>query len=108
MQKDIQKILKKQMKEGEQKMAHPELYLILNDNQKIIFAIAMIAIVILVQIVAKMKNKAQKRTSKQITCQRPKNVFSIDYDEFVNANFEKVTYLYENKNRVAELVRLVG
>lgn len=48
-------------------MAHPELYLILNYNQKVIFAIVMIAIVILVQIVAKMKNKTQKRTRKQIT-----------------------------------------
>ena len=89
-------------------MAHPELYLILNDKQKIIFAIAMIVIVILVQIVTRIKNKAKKYKRQQITHQRCKNVFSIDYDKFINTNFENITYLYENKNRKSELLKMIG
>lgn len=82
-------------------MAHPELYLILNYNQKVIFAIVMIAIVILVQIVAKMKNKTQKRTIKQVICQRPKKVFNArnfisNYDEFIAENTKGMT-LFEIK-----------
>lgn len=89
-------------------MAHPELYLNLNYNQKVICAVVIVGLVILVQIVTRIKNKQQKRTSKQVICKRPKNTFSIDYDKFINANFEKITYLYENKNRKSELVRMIG
>ena len=61
----------------------------------------MIAIVILVQIVAKMKNKAQKRTSKQVICQRPKKVFNArnfisNYDEFIAENTKGMS-LFEIK-----------
>ena len=72
------------------------------------FFISAIVYGIMCEIVAKMKNKARKRTSKQVTCQRHKNTFSIDYDKFINENFEKITYLYENKNRKSELVRMIG
>lgn len=72
------------------------------------FFISAIVYGIMLEIVARIKNKAQKRTSKQVTCQRHKNAFSIDYDEFIRANFKKQEYLFENKNRLAELVRLVG
>lgn len=72
------------------------------------FFISAIVYGIMCEIVAKMKNKQQKRISKQVTCQRHKNAFSIDYDEFIRANFKKQEYLFENKNRLAELVRLVG
>ena len=89
-------------------MAYPELYLNLNYNQKVICAVVIVGLVILVQIIARIKNKQQKRTSKQVTCQRRKNTFSIDYDKFINENFEKITYLYENKNRKSELVRMIG
>lgn len=89
-------------------MAYPELYLNLNYNQKVICAVVIVGLVILVQIIARIKNKQQKRTSKQIIYKRPKNTFSIDYDKFINENFENITYLYENKNRKSELVRMIG
>lgn len=72
------------------------------------FFISAIVYGIIGEIIARIKNKQQKRTSKQIIYKRPKNTFSIDYDEFINANFEKITYLYENKNRKSELVRMIG
>ena len=72
------------------------------------FFISAIVYGIIGEIVARIKNKQQKRTSKQVTCQKPKNTFSIDYDKFINENFEKITYLYENKNRKSELVRMIG
>lgn len=89
-------------------MAYPELYLNLNYNQKVICAVVIVGLVILVQIIARIKNKQQKKESKQVIYKRPKNTFSIDYDKFINANFEKITYLYENKNRKSELVRIIG
>lgn len=73
-----------------------------------LFYISAIVYGIMFEIVARIKNKTQKRISKQVTCQRPKNTFSIDYDKFINANFEKITYLYENKNRKAELIKMIG
>ena len=89
-------------------MAYPELYLNLNYNQKLILTITIVAIFILVQIIARIKNKQQKKKSKQVIYQKPKNTFSIDYDKFINANFENITYLYENKNRKVELIRMIG
>ena len=72
------------------------------------FFISAIVYGIIGEIIARIKNKQQKRTSKQIIYKRPKNTFSIDYDKFINANFEKITYLYENKNRKSELARMIG
>lgn len=89
-------------------MIYEELYLNLNYNQKLILAIAIVAIFILVQIIAKIKNKTKKCKRQQIIHQRCKNQFSIDYDKFINANFENITYLYENKNRKSELIRMIG
>ena len=82
-------------------MAYPELYLNLNYNQKVICAVVIVGLVILVQIIARMKNKQQKKTSKQVTCQRPKKVFSArnfisNYDEFIAENTKGMT-LFEIK-----------
>lgn len=96
-------------------MIYEELYLNLNYNQKLILAIAIVAIFILVQIIAKMKNKTQKRTSKQVICQRPKKTFSArnfisNYDEFIKENTKGMT-LYEVKDFIKnvdlEIYRLV-
>ena len=103
------------MKEGEQKMVHPELYLNLNYNQKIIFSITIIAIVITIQILVRLKNKASKKCNRQIICQRPKKTFSArnfisNYDEFIKENTKGMT-LYEVKDFIKnvdlEIYRLV-
>lgn len=73
-----------------------------------LFFISAIIYALIVEIVMRMKNKIKKSRRRQVICKKHKNVFSIDFDEFVKANFGNVTYLYENKNRVAELIRLVG
>lgn len=96
-------------------MAHPELYPILTYNQKVIFSITIIAIVILIQIITKLKNKAQKKCGKQIIYQRPKKAFCVrnfisNYDEFIAENTKGMT-LYEikdfKKNIDLEIYRLV-
>lgn len=82
-------------------MIHEELYLNLNYTQKLILTIAIVAIFILVQIIARIKNKQQKRKNKQVTCQRPKKVFNArnfisNYDEFIAENTKNM-YLCEIK-----------
>ena len=89
-------------------MIYKELYLNLNYNQKIIFAIAIIMIVLIISIITKMKNKAKTIKSRQVNNIKTKNNFKIDYNEFIKANFEKQEFLYENKNRQAELIRLLN
>lgn len=86
-------------------MAHPELYLNLNYNQKIIFAILLIAAVILIQIIARTKNKAKKTHRKQVN---KKITFTVDCEEFMKKYFKEQEFLYENKNRQAELRRLLN
>ena len=89
-------------------MAYPEIYPILNYNQKVIFSIAMIAIVILIQIIVKIKNKTKKSNKKQITSKKIKYPLTFDCEEFVKINFKKQEYLFENKNRLSELIRLLN
>lgn len=97
-------------------MAYPELYLNLNYNQKVICAVVIVGLVILVQIIARIKNKQQKRTSKQITCQRSKKVFNArnfisNYDEFIAENTKGMTLqeVIEFKKVVnLELARMIG
>ena len=72
------------------------------------FFISVIVYGFMCEIIARIKNKQQKRTSKQVIDKRPKNTFSIDYDKFINENFEKIIYLYENKNIKSELARMIG
>lgn len=83
-------------------MAYPELYLNLNYNQKVICAIVIVGLVILVQIIARIKNKTQKRTSKQVTCQRNKKTFNpanfiSNYNEFITENTKGMS-LFEIKD----------
>lgn len=87
-------------------MAYPELYLILNYNQKVWFAISIIMIVLIISIIVKIKNKAKKNQVKQIRHQQPKNNFKVDYDAFIKTYFKKEEFLGENKNRKAELVKM--
>lgn len=96
-------------------MAYPELYLNLNYNQKIIFSITIIAIVIIIQILTKLKNKTQKKCNRQIIYQRPKKTFSArnfisNYDEFISENTKGMT-LFEVKDFIKnvdlEIYRLV-
>lgn len=82
-------------------MIHEELYLNLNYNQKLMCAIAIIGLILLVQIIVRIKNKQQKRKNKQVTCQRPKKVFNArnfisNYDEFIAENTKNM-YLCEIK-----------
>lgn len=74
----------------------------------ILFFVALIIQAILYEIAMKIKNKAKKRKSKSIRCNKVKNDFKIDYEQFIIANFGINTYLYENKNRKAELMRIIG
>lgn len=72
-------------------MIYEELYLNLNYNQKLMCAIAIIGLVLLIQIIVRIKNKQQKRKNKQVTCQRTKKVFNArnfisNYDEFITEN----------------------
>lgn len=81
---------------------------ILIGNSMMIILVAIVIIYFMLEIVTKIKNKTKKCKRQQITHQRCKNQFSIDYDKFINANFENITYLYENKNRKSELIRMIG
>lgn len=81
---------------------------ILIGNSMMIILVAIVIIYFILEIVTKIKNKTKKCKRQQITHQRCKNQFSIDYDKFINANFENITYLYENKNRKSELIRMIG
>lgn len=89
-------------------MIHEELYLNLNYNQKVIFAIAIVMIVLIISIITRMKNKTKKSNRRQITRKKVKHTFTIDCEEFVKVNFEKQDYLFENQNRVSELIRLLN
>ena len=65
------------------------------------FFISAIVYGIIGEIVARIKNKQQKRTSKQVTCQRTKKVFNArnfisNYDEFIAENTKGMT-LFEIK-----------
>lgn len=65
------------------------------------FFISAIVYGIMCEIVAKMKNKAQKRTSKQVTCQRHKKTFNpanfiSNYNEFIAENTKSMS-LFEIK-----------
>lgn len=95
-------------------MAHKELYLNLNYNQKLILAIIIVSIFILVQIVTKIKNKAKKCKKQQIIHKQIKmpNWAKIiaNYDSFIKENTKGMT-LYEVKDFIKnvdlEIYRLV-
>lgn len=81
---------------------------ILIGNSMMIILVAIVMIYFMLEIVTKIKNKTKKHKRQQVIYQGGKNVFSINYDKFINANFENITYLYENKNRKSELIRMIG
>lgn len=87
-------------------MIHEELYLNLNYNQKVIFAIAIVMIVLIISIITRIKNKAKIIKRRQVNRMKTKNNFKIDYNEFIKVNFKKQNFLYENRNRKAELIRM--
>lgn len=87
-------------------MIHEELYLNLNYDQKIIFAIAIVMIVLIISIITRIKNKAKIIKRRQVNRMKTKNNFKIDYNEFIKVNFKKQDFLYENRNRQAELIRM--
>lgn len=87
-------------------MIHEELYLNLNYNQKVIFAIAIVMIVLIISIITRIKNKAKIIKRRQVNRMKTKSNFKIDYNEFIKVNFKKQDFLYENRNRKAELIRM--
>lgn len=87
-------------------MIHKELYLNLSYNQKVILSIVIVAVVVLISIVAKMKKR--KTAKKTVRTKKIRRTFSVDCNTFINANFKKQDFLYENKNRTAELIRLLN
>lgn len=87
-------------------MIHEELYLSLNYNQKVIFALAILMIVLIISIITRMNNKTKIVKRRQVNRMKTKNNFKIDYNEFIKVNFKKQDFLYENRNRQAELIRM--
>ena len=87
-------------------MIHEELYLNLSYNQKVIFSIVIIAVVVLISIVAKMKKR--KSAKQPVRTKKIRRTISVDCNNFINANFKKQDFLFENKNRTAELIRLLN
>lgn len=87
-------------------MIHPEVYLNLTYNQKILFSLLLISAVIIISILAKMKKRTNIK--KHVISKKNKNSFSIDYDKLIKTYFKKQDFLYENKNRKAELIRLLN
>lgn len=82
-------------------MIYPELYLNLSYNQKVIFAIGIIIAVLIINIVARMKNKTQKRTRKQIT----HKVVQIDLYDYLTSKM-KQEYIGQKKVIFNELVKM--
>ena len=81
-------------------MIYPELYLGLNYNEKIIFAIAMIVAVYICLIRTRMKNKTQKRKTRQVIYVKQQNENYVRL--FANMKEE---YLGQRKNILTELNR---
>lgn len=80
------------------------------------FLLSLAAIYFISEIAMRIKNKAQKRRSKQVTCQRAKKIFKPEnfisnYKEFIEENTKGMT-LFEIKefkrNVELELVRMIG
>lgn len=88
-------------------MIHEELYLNLNYNQKLMCAIAIIGLVLLIQIVVRIKNKTKKCKRQQIICKKHKKIFNpanfiSNYDEFIAENTKGMT-LFEIKEFIRSL-----
>lgn len=74
-------------------------------NSMMIILVAIVMIYFMLEIVAITKNKTQK-SRKRHTCHKElKMTLKINSNDFVNKNF-KATFLFENKNREQELLRL--
>lgn len=80
------------------------------------FLLSLAAIYFISETATTIKNKAQKRRSKQVTCQRSKKTFKPEnfisnYKEFIEENTKGMT-LFEIKefkrNVELELVRMIG
>lgn len=87
-------------------MANPELYLNLNYNQKVLFAIVIIMIIFIISIITKIKNNKKTKQIRQTN--QKNNTLKIDYEEFIKSNFKKTEFLFENKVRLNELIKLIG
>lgn len=87
-------------------MIHSEVYLNLTYNQKILFSLLLISVVIIISIVAKMKKR--KSAKQPVRTKKIRRTISVDCNNFINANFKKQDFLFENKNRTAELIRLLN
>lgn len=82
-------------------MIHPEIYLNLSYNQKVVFVIILLTITTIVLIVTKMKNKPKKRKRKQIICPNIK----FDIYEYLMQNFEQ-EFLGQRKLIINELKKM--
>ena len=81
-------------------MAHPELYIPMNYQGKVIFGITLMIIVLSIQIIARIKNKKQKNIKKQIT----RKCIKIDYSAFVISKMEQ-EFIGYRKMLLNELIR---
>lgn len=84
-------------------------------NSMMIILGGMLALYFIATVITTIKNKTQKRTTRQIICQGPKKTFSArnfisNYDEFISENTKGMT-LFEVKDFIKnvdlEIYRLV-
>ena len=84
-------------------MIYPELYLNLTYNQKVIFAICTILLVIIVSTISKIKNKKQKNKRQQVNHMRiDLRKIVANYDKFIEENTKNM-YLFEKKEFIAKV-----
>ena len=82
-------------------MAHPELYIPMNYQGKVIFGITLMIIVLSIQIIARIKNKKQKNIKKQIT----RKCIKIDLNEYIVANL-KQEFIGQKRMFINELIKM--
>lgn len=76
-------------------------------NYMIIFLTAIAVMYYIYWIVTRMKNKTQKRNSRQVICEKQKNTLKVDLDVFIKENY-KPTFIGEEKNIKADLIYVLN
>lgn len=71
------------------------------------FFISAIVCAVINKIIEKIKNK-NVRKCKTVSHKKQKTTFKVDCEEFMKKYFKDQDFLYENKNRQAELIRLLN
>lgn len=65
-------------------------------------------IILMYLFITLLEIKLKKCKRQQITYVKPKNILKYDYKSFIKANCDKSTFLYENRNREIEMIRLLN